>query len=191
MEFQLKQIHFGAPAYGGNGCPTGSLSGIETLRTGEIKVLLDMNLETRGQQSPFSRVSCNIRIPVRIEPGYQIGIQVGKATGFLAQEPKSKTTAKVDAGLSGSLKSSTVTRTWNGATHSDFVLFPMLAESLWTACGANETMIRLDTVVSANRSDTSKDVLAVMNELSLSYSIYTVFIIDCFYCFIFYVYVRR
>lgn len=80
------QISLGSPAYGGTGCPAGSASVALTEDQQTLSILFDSFVvqAPTPQNATFDRKSCNIRIPVRVGPGYQVALIAFDYNGFAA-----------------------------------------------------------------------------------------------------------
>lgn len=80
------QIQLGVPAYGGTGCPSGSASVSLTEDMQTLSVLFDSFVAQAptAQGAVFDRKSCNLRIPVRVGPGYQVALIAFDYSGFAA-----------------------------------------------------------------------------------------------------------
>ncbi|MEO6179779.1 MAG: DUF4360 domain-containing protein [Devosia sp.] len=69
-------LTLGTPAYGGAGCPDGSVTTlISPDKQSFTLVFSAYALEVGGTQTPSDRVSCNLVIPVTVPAGLQISIE--------------------------------------------------------------------------------------------------------------------
>jgi hypothetical protein len=80
------QIQLGSPIYGGTGCPAGTASVSLTEDQQTLSILFDSFVAQAptAQNATFDRKSCNLRIPVRVGPGYQVALIAFDYTGFAA-----------------------------------------------------------------------------------------------------------
>jgi hypothetical protein len=80
------QISLGSPVYGGTGCPAGSASVSLTEDQQTLSILFDSFVVQAPtvQNAMFDRKSCNLRIPVRVGPGYQVALIAFDYNGFAA-----------------------------------------------------------------------------------------------------------
>lgn len=80
------QISLGLPVYGGTGCPAGSASVSITEDMQTLSVLFDSFVAQAPNATGaiFDRKSCNLRIPVRVGPGYQVALIAFDYSGFAA-----------------------------------------------------------------------------------------------------------
>jgi len=80
------QISLGQPAYGGTGCPAGSASVSLTQDAQTLSILFDSFVvqAPTAQNAAFDRKNCNLRIPVRVGPGYQVALIAFDYNGFAA-----------------------------------------------------------------------------------------------------------
>jgi hypothetical protein len=80
------QISLGSPIYGGTGCPAGSASVSLTEDQKTLSILFDSFVvqAPTAQGASFDRKACNLRIPVRVGPGYQVALIAFDYNGFAA-----------------------------------------------------------------------------------------------------------
>ena len=69
-------IALGEPAYGGTGCPSGSVSAALSPDNTSLSLLFDQYVVEAGQSvgRSFDRKSCNIAIPVHVPQGYSVSV---------------------------------------------------------------------------------------------------------------------
>ena len=80
------QIQLGTPIYGGTGCPAGSASISLTSDQSILSVLFDSFVAQAPTPdgATLDRKSCNLRIPVRVGPGFQVALIAFDYRGFAA-----------------------------------------------------------------------------------------------------------
>lgn len=138
-QFKIQQ-----PAYGGSACPEGTASVV--FLDGTIKILLDQLVEE--SEGKFLKAQCVIRIPVRVDAGYQVRQVFESASGFanLPADRKAKLDLKQFVGNTVSQK---LTKLISGPVSQDFDLSnELLAEQPeWSPCGTAD--INLTTEINA------------------------------------------
>lgn len=127
-QFKIQQ-----PVYGGSACPEGTASVV--FLNGTIKILLDQLVEE--SEGKLLKARCFIRIPVRVDAGYQVRQVFDEASGFanLPAGRKAKLELKQFVGNTVSQK---ITKLISGPVSQDFDLSnDLLAEQpAWSPCGA-------------------------------------------------------
>lgn len=87
---------------------------------------------------------------MRIANGYQVGIRLGKISGFLAQDKKVRTSL-------------------NAPINSDFQLSGALSEYLWTSCGGKDSMLSIEVAALTIAKAPQQTTLA-LNELNFDFA---------------------
>jgi Domain of unknown function (DUF4360) len=131
-----EQVTIVGLSYGGNGCPANSVS-LEVSSDGqELSILFDKFI-AQGNDPKNSRKSCNISIPIKVPPGFQIALSDADYRGYIA--PDTQGTLRTEYFFAGN-RGPVFERTFEGKsnyTASDR-LDPIA--NVWSACGATENM---------------------------------------------------
>ena len=136
-ESHSDEIRVGVPAYGGTGCPAGSV-GVTLSSTGDTEITLPFDQYTTSVDGrTLDRRACNIAIPVSVSAGYQVALGVVEISGdaqILDQNAYAQINSEVFfAGSRGEYLQQKL-ENHSGA----FTLGGTLAEESlqWSACGA-------------------------------------------------------
>lgn len=131
-------IALGQPAYGGTGCPAGSVSAALSPDNTSLSLLFDQYVVEAGQSvgRSFDRKSCNIAIPVHVPNGYSVSVLEVDYRGYNMLPRGASSQFNVEYFFAGR-RGPMFTRTFNGALDSDFLLNNTLVASAvtWSACG--------------------------------------------------------
>ncbi|KAJ3081142.1 hypothetical protein HK102_002550 [Quaeritorhiza haematococci] len=145
-------------AYGGSGCPQGSVGlNFNEDRTA-FTVLFDQYVASTGPTVPFaqSRRNCQLSMTVNVPQGYSYSIGTIDTRGFYQLDNGVNAEQKSILYFQGDLQQSTATTRWQGPATGDYSVRDTfdLAGTVWSPCGASSvlnlnTQLRLDN--SANR----------------------------------------
>ena len=131
-------IALGTPAYGGTGCPAGSVSAALSPDNTSLSLLFDEYVVEAGQSvgRSFDRKSCNIAIPVHVPQGYSVSVLSIDYRGYNMLPARASSQFNVEyffAGRQGPM----FTRSFRGSLDSDYLINNTLAASamIWSACG--------------------------------------------------------
>jgi len=131
-------VALGEPAYGGTGCPAGSVSAALSPDNTSLSLLFDQYVVEAGQSvgRNFDRKSCNIAIPVHVPNGYSVSVLEIDYRGYNMLPRRATSQFNVEYFFAGR-RGPMFTRTFNGAMDSDFLLNNTLVASAvtWSACG--------------------------------------------------------
>ncbi|WP_282009472.1 DUF4360 domain-containing protein [Brevundimonas aveniformis] len=131
-------VALGTPAYGGTGCPAGSVSAALSPDNTSLSLLFDQYVVEAGQSvgRSFDRKSCNIAIPVHVPNGYSVSVLEIDYRGYNSLPRSAQSQFNVEYFFAGR-QGPRFTRTFNGAMDSDFLLNNTLVASAvtWSACG--------------------------------------------------------
>jgi hypothetical protein len=167
---QASGIQLGMPAYGGNGCPSGS-AGI-TLSPDQkyLSILFDQYITEAGGTSGKSvdRKSCNLAIPVRVPQGYAISIFQVDYRGFNALPSGARSTFNVEYFFAGS-RGPRQTKTFWGPSNAEYSLTDRLAAEtlVWSACGA-DTNLRVNTSMMVQTNQRRDQALSTVDSADVS-----------------------
>jgi Domain of unknown function (DUF4360) len=137
------RIEIGQPAYGGNGCPSGSASVSLSPNGKELSILFDKFIAL-GNSSADSRKSCNVVIPVRVPNGFQVSLYDTDYRGYVA--PDTQGTLRAEYFFAGA-RGPVFQRTFNGEINYN-VHDSLSASNSWSKCGDSVNM-RVNASMSA------------------------------------------
>lgn len=131
-------VALGNPAYGGTGCPAGSVSAALSPDNTSLSLLFDSYVVEAGQSvgRSFDRKSCNIAIPVHVPNGYSVSVLEIDYRGYNSLPRGAQSQFNVEYFFAGR-QGPRFTRTFNGSLDQDFLLNNTLVASAvtWSACG--------------------------------------------------------
>lgn len=138
--FAADTIELGYPAYGGNGCPSGTASAVVSPDGKSLSIIFDQFVTEAGQGSgrTLDRKSCNIAVPVHVPNGFSISILAVDYRGFvsLPQGASAKLTAEYFfAGMRGPQ----FVKDFIGRQDTDYTFNNKLGVQamVWSPCGAD------------------------------------------------------
>lgn len=166
----IAQIEFGQMAYGGVGCPAGSLPQLEINQT-QAKLLLDLNIEGRSQSALLQRKNCSIRLPVRIARGYQIKVNTRSVLGFISQEKTARTTVTARVGFVGAPSTKPLKEDWTSPITTDYTLDGSLnVNQRWSGCSGQDVMLTIDVAASNLRREILQEAFVSISELNFDFN---------------------
>jgi Domain of unknown function (DUF4360) len=131
-------------SYGGNGCPSGS-SSIRISPNGQELILLFDKFIALGNDAKQSRKSCNLSIPIKVPPGFQISLYDAEYRGYVS--PKTKGQLRAEYFFAGS-RGPVFQRTFNGETNYTAQDNLNNMANVWSKCGDSVNM-RVNASISA------------------------------------------
>ncbi len=159
-----QNVALGNPAYGGTGCPAGSVSAALSPDNTALSLLFDSYVVEAGRSAGrnFDRKSCNIAIPVHVPNGYSVSILEIDYRGYNMLPRSASSQFNVEYFFAGR-RGPTFTRTFNGALDRDYLLSNTLAATAvtWSACG-EDVILRTNSSMRVS-SPTGQDALATVD----------------------------
>jgi hypothetical protein len=163
-------ISVGMPAYGGNGCPSGSASATLSPDSKALSILFDSYQAEAGGVTArrIDRKSCNLAIPVHVPQGYSIAVFQVDYRGFTAIPSGGRAQFNVEYFFAGSQGPRQV-KTFNGPSSSDYELHDQLgaAALVWTPCGA-DTNLRVNSSMMAVADPGMRQTLATVDSADIT-----------------------
>ena len=133
-------IALGQPAYGGTGCPGGSVGATLSPDAKSLSILFDSYSAEAGGDTgkTFDRKSCNIAIPVHVPQGLSISVLAIDYRGYNNVPAGGNTNFNVEYIFAGA-RGPVFNKTFNGPLDSDYTIHnDLTAQSMvWSACGAD------------------------------------------------------
>ena len=132
------QFRIGDVSYGGNGCPNGSASVAMTEDRKTISILFDQFKAEAGNTTGkrVDRASCNLRIPLQVDPGYSVALIKIDYRGFSAVPVGGSATFDAEYFFAGA-KGPKHNKKFNKPTKADFLLSNPVEVQVWSAGGKN------------------------------------------------------
>ena len=155
--FAQPGITLGEPAYGGTGCPSGTVSTALSPDATSLSILYDQYFADAGGTTgrSFDRKSCNVAIPVTVPQGLSVSIIAVDYRGFNMLPIGARSTFIVEYFFAGT-RGPVFNRSFNGPLSSDYLIRNELVASalVWSACSADvilRTNSSLRLTTQANR----------------------------------------
>lgn len=162
-------VALGNPAYGGTGCPAGSVSAALSPDNTSLSLLFDQYLVEAGRSAGrnFDRKSCNIAIPVHVPNGYSVSVLEVDYRGYNMLPRSASSQFNVEYFFAGR-RGPQFTRTFRGAMDQDYHLSNTLVASAvtWSACG-EDVILRTNSSMRVT-SPTGADALATVDSQDVS-----------------------
>lgn len=176
------QISLGSPIYGGTGCPAGTASVSLTEDQQTMSILFDgfVAQAPTAQGATFDRKSCNLRIPVRVGPGYQVALIAFDYAGFAAIPNGGRGQFEARYAYVGQARPAIFRKSFMGPQVNNYSLKNELISTSvdWTPCSTGkDLMLTVDANVLAmsnNRMDATQlsiDSVDVQTGLLYKYQI--------------------
>lgn len=168
------QVEFGQIISAGTGCNANDSAPLLTIKEGKGRLTLSsLNIALSANDSALmAREACNVRLPVSIQKGYQVGIRIADANGVLNQPRRVKTTITGSASLVSKLAEQTVTSNYESRVKGRYKVSNRSANDAitWSACSDKDvnTMIALSANIITVREKTSAIVNATMTSLNFN-----------------------
>lgn len=159
----------GQPAYGGNGCPTGTVSAVLSPDQKSLSVIFDQYTAEAGRSSGKSldRKACNVAIPVHIPQGYSVGIFKVDYRGYASIPSGARGNFTTEYFFAGSRGPSVRTPFIN--TQQDYLISHELQTQaiVWTPCGA-DTNLRINSNVLVQTNSRWDDTLLTVDSADIT-----------------------
>lgn len=159
-------ISLGAPSYGGDGCPSGSVSA--TLSTDEkaLSILFDQYQASAGGETrrSFDRRSCNVAIPVHVPQGRSVSILSIDYRGFNKLPRGGRSQFNVEYFFAGG-RGPSFRRNFSGPLEADYIISnELVADALvWSECGV-DVNLRTNSSLRVNTSRNEEALATVDSE---------------------------
>ena len=145
------QISLGSPVYGGTGCPAGTASVSLTEDQQTLSILFDSFVVQAPtmQGATFDRKACNLRIPVRVGPGYQVALIAFDYNGFAAIPVGGRGQFQARYAYVGQVRPAIFNKNFSGGQAANYSLKNELISTSvdWTPCSTGKDLMM---VVDAN-----------------------------------------
>ncbi len=139
------QISLGQPVYGGTGCPAGSASVSLTEDAQTLSILFDSFVVQAPtmQGAAFDRKSCNLRIPVRVGPGYQVALIAFDYNGFAAIPTGGRGQFQARYSYVGQARPAVFNKTFSGGQANNYSLKnELISTSIdWSPCSTGKDLM--------------------------------------------------
>ncbi len=133
--------------YGGNGCPADSASVAVSFNARDTIILFDKFIAL-GKNPAESRKSCNLSIPIKVPPGFQISIYNADYRGYVSSATAANLRAEYFfAGMRGPV----FTHSFTGETKYNVEDSSQALANVWSRCG-DSVNLRVNASITARGS---------------------------------------
>jgi len=169
QNFSPNDVALGLPAYGGNGCPAGSVAATLSPDAKSLSLLFDgYTVEAGGSDNGrIDRKSCNIAIPVHVPQGLSVSLYKIDYRGYVYQPPGAQTTFNTEYFFAGS-RGPTYQKTFRGPKDEDYLLTNNLLGSaqVWSACGA-DVNLRVNSSLRVRTNRNKQEAIATVDSADI------------------------
>jgi hypothetical protein len=141
-------ISMGTPAYGGNGCPSGTASVTLSQDAKSLSLIFDQFVvEAGGANRSLERKTCNVAIPVHIPQGFSVSVVSVDYRGYVSLPAQASARMTAEYFLAGSV-GPRFDKMFLGKTDTDYQFSNQLDinAQVWSACGA-DTILRVNAAM--------------------------------------------
>lgn len=163
--FAQNTIQLGYPAYGGNGCPSGTASATLSPDGKSLSVIFDQFIAEAGPASgrTLDRKSCNIAVPVHVPNGFSISIIAVDYRGYVGLPAGANARMQAEYFFAG-MRGPVFTQDFQGRTDRDYVFNNTLGiqAMVWSPCGA-DVNLRVNASMMVRNSSRLSDAMATVD----------------------------
>lgn len=167
--FAQQDISLGYPAYGGNGCPSGTASATLSPDGKSLSVIFDQFLTEAGPSSgkTLDRKSCNIAVPVHIPNGFSISVLAVDYRGYVGLPAGANARLQAEYFFAG-MMGPRFAQDFRGRTDQDYTFNNTLGVQamVWSPCGA-DVNLRVNASMMV-RNTTRQDAIATVDSADFS-----------------------
>ncbi len=162
-------IKLGEPAYGGTGCPAGSVGVAVSPDQQSVSMIFDEFVVEAGGRRTLDRKSCNIAIPIHVPQGYSFSIFAIDYRGFTSLPFGSMAQLNVNYFLAGDRNGVRTQMTLRGPKQDEYLKRDSLGLSaeVWTPCGAN-TILRANSSMLVRTNSRGDQALATVDSADIN-----------------------
>ncbi len=161
-------ISLGIPAYGGTGCPQGTVGITLSPDAKQLAILFDSYSAEAMKSKTVDRKTCNLAIPVHVPQGYSVSIFQIDYRGYnsLPRGASSQLTAEY---FLGDKRGPQLSRTFLGEVDDEYFVSNKLAAEavVWSGCG-QDVNLRVNTAVRVRTNMYGHQALASLDSIDVS-----------------------
>ena len=163
-----QSLEVGELAYGGTGCPDGSIILIANpIDPFSLSIVFDsVRVEAGGTTGKtLDRKACSLTIPLRVPPGYRVALLPPKVEGFLSLSKKGTARFAMETFYAGS-HGPKLTKTYSGRTLRPILIEPTVAADKldWSPCG-EDVNLRANLSLLVTTTTASRRALGTIERL--------------------------
>ena len=166
-------VQLGQPAYGGNGCPSGTASAVLSPDNKELSILFDQYQASAGGSTGLTidRKSCNIAIPVHVPQGWSVSIFAIDYRGFNALPAGAYTRFNASYFFAGQA-GPTYSKYFLGPLNDDYLLNNTLAAAavVWSGFGT-DVILRANTSLMTQTNPAREETLSTVDSADVQASL--------------------
>ncbi|MBY0383746.1 DUF4360 domain-containing protein [bacterium] len=167
-------IALGEPAYGGTGCPQGTVGTTLSPDNKVLSVIFDAFMAQAGKGAGVSidRKTCSLAVPIHVPQGLSVSVLKVDYRGYTFVPTGAMARFSVEYFLKSFNSESTGpkgSRTFLGPVDKDYIISNELALSgiVWSACG-QDVNLRINTSMLAKTNTKNQDVLATVDSADIA-----------------------
>lgn len=163
------QLELGEPNYGGNGCPKGSASVSVTDDRATMSILFDKFSAEAGSTTGrrVDRASCNLRIPVRVMPGYSVSVIHADYRGFAAvPSGGASATFNSEFFFAGSSRGHKMNKKMMGPQADAYQISSDAIAEVWSTCGG-DVILAVNASATAISNSAMQQTMIIVDSLDL------------------------
>lgn len=158
-------IALGIPGYGGNGCPSNSVSATLSPDTKSLSLLFDEYIVQAGGDSGKSvdRKTCNIAIPVHVPQGRSVSVFAVDYRGFNQLPRGARSQFNVEYFFAGA-RGPYFTESFSGPREKDYLISNKIVGDamVWSPCGA-DVNLRTNSSIRVNSPRRGEEAMATVD----------------------------
>jgi hypothetical protein len=165
-----QDIELGHPAYGGNGCPSGTASASLSPDGKSLSIIFDQFLTEAGPaaRKTIDRKSCNIAIPVHVPNGFSISVLAVDYRGYVGLPSQATARLQAEYFFAG-MRGPRFIQDFHGRTDRDYTFTNTLGVQamVWSPCGA-DVNLRVNASMMVRNSNRQQDAIATVDSADIS-----------------------
>lgn len=168
--FAQDTIQLGHPAYGGNGCPSGTASATLSPDGKSLSIIFDQFLTEAGPAAgrTIDRKSCNVAIPVHVPNGYSISVLAIDYRGYVGLPSMASARLQAEYFFAG-MRGPRFVKDFRGRTDTDYTFNNQLGVQamVWSPCGA-DVNLRINASMMVRNTNRQLDAIATVDSADIN-----------------------
>lgn len=165
-----QDIQLGYPAYGGNGCPSGTANASLSPDGKSLSIIFDQFVTEAGPASgrTLDRKACNIAVPVHVPNGFSISIIGIDYRGYVGLPAGANARMQAEYFFAG-MRGPVFAQQFRGRTNQDYLFNNTLGVQamVWSPCGA-DVNLRVNASMMVQNTNRMEDALATVDSADIS-----------------------
>jgi hypothetical protein len=168
--FAQDTIQLGNPAYGGNGCPSGTASATLSPDGSSLSIIFDQFVTEAGPAAgrTIDRKSCNIAVPVFVPNGLSISVIAVDYRGYVGLPAQSSARLTAEYFFAGS-QGTRFQQDFIGRTDQDYLFTNQMGVQamVWSPCGA-DVNLRVNAAMMVRNTNRGLDAVATVDSADIN-----------------------